>query len=274
MLKNSSVNLLHPPRLDKSAVRKSFNRSAARYDQSAVLQAEVLERLLERLDYIKLKPELIVDLGCGTGQAIKPLLKRYKKSSVLSLDMAERMLLEARKKYRWLDRKWLVNGDMEQLPLKDNCVDMIFSSLALQWSNDLAATFSEFKRVGRAGGLLMFTTFGVNTLKELRQSWLDIDNSPRVHRFADMHDIGDLLMAARLAEPVMDMENIVVEYRDFNDLLRDLKAIGATNAEQSRSRGLMTAGKLKALKQAYEKIALVDGRYQATYEVVYGHAWF
>ena len=272
-LPNSGYNMTMQPEIAHRilALNQEFYQTfALQFSQTRQRIQPGVRRILDALDL----EANILDLGCGTGQAIKPLLKRYKKSSLLSLDMAERMLLEAKKKYRWLDRKWLVNGDMERLPLKDHCVDMIFSSLALQWSNDLATTFSEFKRVGRAGGLLMFTTFGVNTLKELRQSWLDIDNSPRVHEFADMHDIGDLLMSARLAEPVMDMENIVVEYRDFNDLLRDLKAIGATNAEQSRSRGLMTAGKLKALKQAYEKIALVDGRYQATYEVVYGHAWF
>ncbi len=273
-MKNSSIDLLHPPRLDKAAVRKSFNRSAGQYEQYAVLQAEILTRLLERLDYIRLQPELVVDLGCGTGQAVKPLRKRYRKASVLCLDLAERMLLEARKKYGLLDRKWLVNADMEHLPLQDNCADLIFSSLALQWSNDLQTAFKEFKRVGRAGGLLMFTTFGVGTLKELRSSWEEIDNRPRVHQFEDMHDIGDLMLSAGMAEPVMDMENIVLEYREFNDLLRDLKSIGATNAEKSRSRGLMTAGRLKALQQAYEQIAYVDGRYQATYEVVYGHAWF
>ncbi len=273
-MKNSSIDLLHPPRLDKAAVRKSFNRSAAQYEQYAVLQAEILSRLLERLDYIKLQPELIVDLGCGTGQAVRPLRKRYRKASVLGLDLAERMLLQARKKYGLLDRKWLVNADMEHLPLKNHCADLIFSSLALQWSNDLQTAFREFKRVGRPGGLLMFTSFGVGTLQELRDSWGEIDSKPRVHQFEDMHDIGDLLLAAGLAEPVMDMENIVLEYTDFKDLLKDLKSIGATNAEKSRSRGLMTASRLKALQKAYEQIAFVDGRYQATYEVVYGHAWF
>lgn len=268
------MNLLNPPRLDKAAVKKSFNRCAARYDDAAVLQQEVLSRLLQRLDYIKLEPQLILDLGCGTGQAIRPLGKRYRKARVLALDMAEAMLVESRKKYRLLDKKWLVNADMEHLPLKDQCVDMIFSSLALQWSNDLAQSFAEFKRVGRPGGLLMFTTFGVNTLSELRHSFAAIDDRPRVHQFMDMHDIGDMMLTAGLSQPVMDMEQITLQYQNFRDLLADLKSIGATNAEKGRQRGLMTAGKLKRLQQAYEAIAFKDGCFQASYEIVYGHAWF
>ena len=239
-----------------------------------MLQREVLSRLLERLDYIKLEPKLILDLGSGTGQAIKPLNKRYAKTQVLALDMAEAMLAQSRKQYGLFDKKWLVNADMEHLPLKDQCVDMVFSSLALQWSNDLQHSFEEFKRVGRPGGLLMFTTFGVNTLAELRQSFAAIDDTPRVHQFMDMHDVGDMLLAAGLSQPVMDMEQITLQYKSFRDLLSDLKSIGATNAEKGRQRGLMTAAKLKRLQQAYEEIAFEEGCYQASYEIVYGHAWF
>ncbi len=268
------MNLLYPPRLDKKAVKKSFNRSAQKYDQSAILQAEILSRLIERLQYIKLKPTLIVDLGCGTGQAIKKLRKHYKKANVLALDMAEKMLFCAKSQYGLLDKKWLVNADMEQLPLQDSCVDLLFSSLALQWSNDLEQTFKEFRRVGRSGGLLMFTTFGVNTLKELRASFAQIDPAPRVHQFMDMHDVGDLMLSAGLSQPVMDMEEITMEYEKFSDLMADLKLIGATNAEKNRHRGLMTPAKLDRLRKAYEQIAYSNNKYQATYEVVYGHAWF
>jgi malonyl-CoA O-methyltransferase len=268
------VNLLNPPRLDKIAVKKSFNRGAVDYDKCAVLQAEVLKRLLERLEYIKLQPEWIVDLGCGTGQAVKPLNKKYRSAQVVALDMADAMLLRARKNYGLFDRKHLLNADMERLPFKAGCVDLIFSSLALQWSNDLFATFKEFKRVGRPGGLILFTTLGANTLRELRQSWAAVDPRPRVHQFMDMHDVGDALLSAGLSQPVVDMEVITIEYDRFFDLMRDLKGIGATNADRNRSRGLMTPAKLKRLQQAYEKVAFEGGRYQASYEVVYGHAWF
>jgi malonyl-CoA O-methyltransferase len=268
------MNLLNPPRLDKAQVRRSFNRSARGYDRSAVLQVEVLKRLLERLDYIKLDPRLILDLGCGTGQAIKPLRKRYRKASLLSLDLADEMLCVARQRYGLFDRKWLVNADMERLPIRDDCIDLVFSSLALQWSNDLPATFGEFSRVGRPGGLLMFTTFGVNTLSELRQAWASVDDRARVHQFLDMHDIGDMMMGAGLSQPVMDVEEIVVDYASVRELLADLKGIGATNAERTRSRGLLTASKMRALESAYRQVGFKNGRFRTTYEVVYGHAWF
>ncbi len=268
------MNLLNPPRLDKIAVKKSFNRGAADYDKCAVLQAEVLRRLLERLEYIKLQPEWVIDLGCGTGQAIKPLNKKYRSARVIALDMADAMLQRARKNHGLFDRKYLLNADMEALPFKTQSVDMIFSSLALQWSNDLHATFKEFKRVGRSGGVVLFATLGANTLRELRESWKLVDPMPRVHLFMDMHDVGDAMLAAGLSQPVVDMEEITLEYDKFPDLMRDLKGIGATNADRNRSRGLMTPAKLRRLQQAYEQVAFKRDRYQATYEVVYGHAWF
>jgi malonyl-CoA O-methyltransferase len=268
------VNLLNPPRLDKTAVKKSFNRGAVDYDKCAFLQSEVLKRLLERLDYIKLNPQWIVDMGCGTGQSIKPLCRKYRKAHVVALDMAHAMLQQAKKNYGLFDRKFLLNADLEALPFNNESIDMVFSSLALQWSNDLQATFQEFKRVGRPGGLLMFTTLGASTLKELRESWMLIDPTPRVHQFLDMHDVGDCMLSARLSQPVVDMEEITLQYENFSDLMKDLKGIGATNADRNRSRGLMTPAKLKRLQQAYQQVAYKDGRYQATYEVVYGHAWF
>jgi malonyl-CoA O-methyltransferase len=271
---NSFDDLLRPPRLDKKAVRKSFNRSARNYDDSAVLQREVLSRLIERLHYIKLEPKLILDLGCGTGQGIKKLKKQYRKARIVALDLADEMLRCASSQFGLLDSRCLVNADMELLPLKDDCIDLVFSNLTLQWSNDLMRVFREFQRVGREGGLLMFTTFGVNTLKELRDSFSRIDPTPRVHQFEDMHDVGDMLLASGLSQPVMDMETITLEYELFSDLMSDLKSIGATNAENTRSRGLMTASRLKRLEQVYREEGFRNGRFQATYEVVYGHAWF
>lgn len=268
------MNLLNPPRLDKAAVKKSFNRGAPDYDRCAVLQAEVLKRLLERLEYIKVSPHWVVDLGCGTGQAIAALNKKYRKSRVVALDMADAMLQQARSQYGLFDRKLLLNADMEALPFRSQSIDLIFSSLALQWSNDLEGAFKEMQRVGKPGGLVLFSTLGVRTLHELRESWMQIDSSPRVHQFMDMHDIGDAMMAAGLQQPVVDQEDITLEYEDFSDLIRDLKGIGATNADRNRSRGLMTPAKLNRLQQAYQQTAFNQGKYRATYEVVYGHAWF
>lgn len=269
-----SVNLLNPPRLDKAAVRKSFNRCADDYDRLAALQAEVLARLLERLDWVRLQPRHVLDLGCGTGQAIPALQKRYRGARVIALDLAERMLAHARRRYGLLGRKWLLNADFEALPIRDGSIDLLFSSLALQWSNDLPAVLRELRRVGREGGLLQFTTLGVDTLKELRAAWAAVDDRPHVHGFPDLHDIGDMMVGAGLREPVVDVETITLEYRRFADLLRDLKGIGATNADVGRGRGLLTPGRLRALESAYREQGFADGRYRASYEVVYGHAWF
>ncbi len=268
------MDLLNPPRLDKKAVKQSFNRGARDYDRCAVLQAEVLNRLLERLDYMRIDPAMVLDLGCGTGQAIRALLKRYRRANVIAMDLAEAMLAQAQRRYPLLARKLLVNADLETLPLAADSVDLVFSSLTLQWSNDLPAAFAEIKRVGRPGGLTLFTTLGVNTLQELRRSWALIDESPRVHQFMDMHDVGDAMMRAGLSQPVVDMEEITLTYTDFGDLMRDIKGIGATNADKGRARGLLTPGKLKQLREAYESVAFEAGHFRATYEVIYGHAWF
>lgn len=267
------MNLLNPPRLDKKAIKKSFNRSASSYNQAAVLQHEVLSRLTERLDYINLKPTTILDIGCGTGKGIKKLSQHYSKATVIGLDLAFNMLQRSKKEFGLFKKARLLSADMEALPIKENSVDLIFSNLAIQWVNDLELTLKEFKRIGRSGGLLMFTTFGPNTLWELNDSWLKIDNTPHVHRFIDMHDIGDILVGSGFAEPVMDSETITMQYPTFKDVLTDLKNIGANNADNQRSRGLMTPAKFKALETEYKKVGLIDDQYQASFEIIYGHAW-
>ena len=267
------LNLLNPPRLDKGVVKKSFNQAAERYNQAAVLQAEVLDRLLQRLPYIRHNPEMIIDIGCGTGKAFKRLKKYYPKARIVSLDLAFSMLREARREYGFLHKKALVNADMERLPFAGQCFDLLFSNLALQWANDLSATFTDMLRIARAGGLLMFATFGPMTLSELRAGWSEIDQKPHVHQFVDMHDIGDALMASGYAQPVIDSEIIRLEYCDFRQLLDDLKNIGASNADRNRSRGLTTPVKLKRLAQSYRQHGYQHGKYIASYELVYGHAW-
>lgn len=270
------MDLLNPPRLDKKAVKRAFNRSASDYDRCAVLQAEVQRRLIERLDYLKVEPQWVLDLGCGTGQAITALGRKYRSAKVVGLDLAEAMLHQASKQYRLFQRKRLINADLEKLPFQDDSFDLVFSSLALQWSNDLRGAFRELKRVVRSGGVVMFSTLGVNSLHELRSSWSSIDPSPRVHQFMDMHDVGDVMLAAGLLQPVVDMEEITMTYRDFDALMQDIKGIGASNAERNRSRGLMTPRRLKRLREAYRELAFDESSasYRATYEVVYGHAWF
>ena len=268
-----------PYALDKHRVRSSFDRAAATYDQAAVLQREICDRMAERLQYIKSEPRVILDAGCGTGYGARLLRQRYAKSRVIELDIAPAMLAASRgRQSGWkrflpfLNTPEQVCADIESLPLCDESVNMVWSNLALQWCNDLEATFAGMHRVLESGGLLMFSTFGPDTLKELRQAFGTLDGHAHVNRFPDMHDVGDALMRAGFAAPVMDMETVTQTYDDLAGLMRDLKALGAHNANQGRGRGLLGKGAWQRLQQNYEVLRR-EGKLPATYEVVYGHAW-
>lgn len=262
--------------LDKYQTRRAFDRSARDYDEAAVLQREVADRVLERLDLMKPVPHRILDVGAGTGYCTQALARRYTRARVVALDIAEGMLRAARVKQRWWQRlqgrQRYVCGDAESLPLADASVDMLFSNLALQWCSNLETVFDEFRRVLAPGGLLLFTTFGPDTLRELRESWRAVDGHTHVNAFMDMHDIGDALLRARFENPVMDMEHLTLTYPDVRALMRDLKQIGAHNVTLGRARGLTGARRMQAMLEAYEAYRQ-QGVLPATYEVIYGHAW-
>ncbi|WP_456414538.1 malonyl-ACP O-methyltransferase BioC [Thiolapillus sp.] len=258
--------------IDKERARCSFSRSADSYDEAAVLQREVSRRLLQRLDLVTLQPRAVLDLGCGTGGQAGQLLRRYPQARVYALDFALPMLAHARRKGRWLRRPHCVCADMEQLPLADNSMDLICSSLAFQWAGDPQSLYRECLRVLRPGGLLMFTTFGPDTLRELRAAWAAVDDHVHVSPFMDMHDLGDILVNSGYAAPVMDVERITLTYARVDDLMRDLKHIGAHNAATRRQRGLTGKARMQAMRDAYEGFRS-EGVLPATYEVVYGHAW-
>jgi malonyl-CoA O-methyltransferase len=258
--------------IDLARVRRSFGRSARGYDAAAVLQARVRDELLARLDVVRLDPAAILDLGAGTGHASLALKRRYRSSQVVALDLAEGMLREAGRRQTLLRRFRRVCGQAAALPLRDASIDLVFSNLMLQWCDDPAAVFRECRRVLRPGGLLTFTTFGPDTLVELRRAWATADGHAHVNRFTDMHDIGDALVRSGLAEPVMDVDRYTLTYDSVRDLMRDLKAIGAHNANAGRPRGLPGKGALDRMTAAYETYRR-DARLPATYEVVFGQAW-
>ena len=237
------------------------------------MQEEVQKRLVERLAYMRHQPRSIIDVGCGTGRALRELQKAYPRARVFAVDIAQQMLLCARPRFRLLSKQRLVLADMEQLPFCEGAFDLVFSSLALPWCNDLKATLAEFARVSAPGTLLLFSSFGPGTLRELAVSWQQIDDRPHVHRFVDMHDVGDAMMAAGFEQPVVDAEVIRMEYREFNQLLDDLRNTGASNVDVGRRRGLMTATELDRLEQAYREQGYENDRFVASYEIVYGHAW-
>ena len=280
-----------PYRLDPRSMRCAFERAAATYDASAVLQREVGQRMAERLALVKLQPAAILDAGCGTGDGLGELSTRYPEAFVLGLDIAYGMLDNARRRSaaaiaskrsllgRWLGSRMktgaepaLVCGDACRLPLAAGSVDLVWSNLTLQWINDAAIALDEFHRVLRVGGLLMFTTFGPDTLNELRAAFAGVDGATHVSRFIDMHDLGDMLVQSGFADPVMDMEKLTLTYDDATTMMRELKAIGAHNATIGRPRGLTGRARWGRVLNALETFRR-DGRLPATYEVVYGHAW-
>ena len=267
MIKTDNTTLI-----DKRLARLAFEKAASTYDDAAVLQNEIGDRSMERLDYVRLQPRRVLDLGAGTGMFTKALMKRYRKADVVALDIARPMLQRVKQRAGWLRKPGCVCGDSESLPFADDSFDLIFSNLMLQWCSDLQATFVELRRVLSPGGLLMFTTFGPDTLMELRASWEAVDGYTHVNSFIDLHDVGDSLMHAHWAEPVMDSEYITVTYPELRGLMQDLKQIGAHNVTSGRPRGLTGKRHLQQLVEAYEPFRK-DGVLPASYEVVYGHAW-
>jgi len=268
------------PDFDKRAVRRSFERAAATYDEGAVLQNEICRRLLERLHYIKLAPDWIVDAGSGTGNAVPGLLARFPRASVVTIDLALAMARRARmRRARWRRlfgwrgvRLFAACGDIEQMPVASGAAGLVWSNLALQWVNRPQRAFAEIERVLAPGGLLMFSSFGPDTLKELRAAFQGADGHTHVGWFIDMHDVGDALIAQGFSDPVMDMEHVTLTYATVRDLMRDLKCIGARNLTRGRPMTLSGKSLMAKVAQAYEAFRK-DGKLPATFEVVYGHAW-
>ena len=281
-----------PAAIDTRAVRLHFGRASGTYDAAAVLQREVASRLAARLDVVRLEPSRVLDAGCGTGDALVEFATRYPRAGRVALDLALPMLECARAKTaprRSFAGRLLAPrlgrpaggtpvfacGDIAALPFSPASFDLVWSNLALQWVPDPRRAFAECLRVLAVGGLFAFSTFGPDTLGELTRVFAAIDGEPHVSRFVDLHDLGDMLVAAGFADPVMEMERFTLTYADPAAMLRDLKAIGATNATAGRARGLMGRRRWQQVQAGLEALRAdtPDGRVPATYEVVYGHAW-
>lgn len=266
---------------NKHLVARSFGNAAAQYDDVAVLQRQTGDELLERLSLVTLKPKRVLDLGVGTGRNLSLLAKHYPEAQLLALDIAPAMLKQARQSYQKSSglKRWLpyaktphyLAGDAEHLPLADNSVDLVFANLSLQWC-DPRTSFAEIQRILRPDGLLMFTSLGPDTLRELRQAWAEVDDYPHVNMFYDMHDVGEAMMAAGLAEPVLDTDRYTLTYDSAMALMKDLKILGARNLNAGRRKGLTGKNTIKQVGDAYEQFRR-DDLLPATYEVVYGHAW-
>ena len=258
--------------LDPRLVRRSFGRASGTYDAAAAVQGEIRARLLERLDIVRLQPTAVLDLGAGTGHSSRELKRRYPGAQVIALDSSLPMLRESARQQRFLRKFSPLCADAQRLPLRSQSFDLVLSNLLLEWCHDPDAVFAEAARVLRPKGLFTFTTFGPDTLKEVRDLWRGVDPFTHVHRFIDMHDFGDALLRAGFAEPVMDTERLTVTYRDLPALLAELRGSGSRNIAQGRPRGL-TGRERGALVRSRSEQLVRNGPLRISVEVVHGHAW-
>ncbi|MDR0578085.1 MAG: malonyl-ACP O-methyltransferase BioC [Candidatus Accumulibacter sp.] len=268
------------PLIDARRARRGFARAAAGYDAVAVLQREIAARMLERLDYIRIQPDVLVDLGCGTGASLAALGERYPRARIVGLDACEAMLRvgeRRRSRLRWQlpflhgpRRASLAVADARALPLPAGAAGFVWSNLMLHWLADPLAGLREMHRALKTGGLLMFSAFGPDTLKELRACFSD--GHEHTLRFVDMHDYGDMLVECGFADPVMDAERLTLTYPTAAAFFDELRQSGSINATAGRRRGLMGRWAWQAVCEAYER-QRVDGRLPASFEVIYGHAW-
>lgn len=267
---------------DHRHVRRAFSRASASYDAAAQLQHEVENRLLESLDYLDDRvPDVVVDLGCGPARAATHMRKRWPRARVIAIDLALPMLQQAKPRgwsmlesslrlQKPIDR---INADARALPLADGSVDVLFCNLCLQWVDDLGAVFAGFRRVLKPDGLLLCSTFGPDTLYELREAFAQADAVPHVSPFASIAEFGDALMHAGFRNPVLDRDDFVNGYDDLPALMRELRAIGATNALTTRRHTLTGKSRFAKASAAYDEMRTDDGRLPATWEVIYAQAW-
>lgn len=266
--------------LDRRLIQRRFAKAAGTYGQADVLAREVARRMDERLDYIRIEPQRILDAGCGNGADLERLRQRFPQAQRIGIDFALPMLARIERKHRSLLARLirqqppsplLACADACALPLRHGSVSLVWSNLMLNWLTDPAPALAEFHRILEVDGLLMFSTLGPDTLRELR-STLSSQCGERVHQFIDMHDIGDALVKAGFSDPVMDMEVLTLTYATVDDLLRDLRMSGSTNASTARPRGLAGKAGWEHARTALDGL-YQDGRLPITIEVVQGHAW-
>ena len=259
---------------DHRQIRRAFSRSAAGYDAAAALQREAGRRLMESLEYLDQRtPEVVLDVGSGPAHAAADMRKRWPRAQVVALDLALPMLREAKKQSGWWKPFGRVCADARALPIADNSVDVLHSNLCLQWVEDLPAVFAGFRRLLKPGGLLLCSTFGPETLVELRDAFAQADEAPHVSRFPPIAQFGDALMSAGFRDPVLDRDLFTLTYADLPALMRELRALGATNALQARRHSLTGKGRFAAAAAAYETLRREDGRLPSSWEVIYAHAW-
>jgi malonyl-CoA O-methyltransferase len=284
------------PANDSRRLRKIFDRRAATFDDVAFLPREIAQRMRERLDYIKVHPAQVLDAGCGAGDDLPSLRERFPEAPVFGTDLSAAMLARA-VRHDAADTSWrrflpaslgralgsrgprFAQADFSALPFASGAFELIWSNLALHWHSRPDLVFPEWQRVLQVNGLLMFSTLGPDTLKELRGAYAEIEaahgTSSRKHviDFVDMHDLGDMLVESGFEIPVMDQETLTITYKSPESLLADVRRWGAYPFGRDASSGAASRRMHKALLAALEARRRDDGTIALTFEVIYGHAW-
>ena len=273
-------------RFGRDKIRRAFDRVASAFAANDFLYREMARRMDERLEMVRLSPTRILDAGCGLGADRLSLQRRYPASAWIGVDHSVSMLNHGQASdlaALSFMRRWFKPGrrvphvrvaaDLSTLPFVVQSMDLIWSNAAIHWLDNLPDVFKEFNRILRVGGLLMFSTFGPDTLKELRQAIRAAsgDATGRIHDFTDMHDIGDMLVHTGFSDPVMDMETLTLTYADPWQALRELRLAGSVAALDDRGGGLSSRAFWARVFAHWPQDA--QGRYPLTFELVQGHAW-
>lgn len=252
--------------IDKKMIALSFGKAAGTYDSVAHFQRWAGENLLEKIPDIN--PGQVLDMGCGTGYFGPALCRRFNESDYLGLDLSEQMLTYARSQHPAQGR-WLA-GDAENLPLKANTIDLVFSSLAIQWCADLPGLMSEVNRVLKPGGLFVFSSLLDGTLYELKQAWAQVDAKQHVNNFFRMEHYLNAAKSAHFKQHMLIEESHVLKYQKVTELMRELKALGAHNLNSDRAHSLSGRSRLANLIQAYEQFRDHQGFLPASYQLIWG----
>lgn len=253
-------------------IGQAFNAHANEYECEAQVQLEIGQRLFERLEYLKISPRYILDIGCGPGTFSTQLSQRYPTAEIVALDIAHAMLLIAKTKQTETHPLHVVNADMHHMPFATGQFDLIFSNQVLHWSHSLPTVLKEWQRILRPGGCVLFSTLGPDTFQEIRQAFQQVDNYAHVNTFHDMHHVGDGLLA-QFEDPVVDMEEIRAHFPSLSSLLHSLKAQGVKNIHEKRKTGLTGKDSWRRFEQYMTLTQTDTQKYPLTYEVVYGQAW-
>ncbi|MBT8087355.1 MAG: methyltransferase domain-containing protein [Gammaproteobacteria bacterium] len=259
-------------RLNRRDVQRRFDQAAATFDKADFVHAVTREGIIARLAPLLLDARAVLDLGAATGGATAPLRKRFRRATIVSVDLSHSMLRRCASKRRWWSRAAEVQGDAASLPFADDSFDLVFANLLLPWIDTLAPVLQEVARVLRKGGVFAFATLGPDSFAQLGRAWAEIDSGLHVNRFPDMHDVGDALLRAGLSEPVLDVDHLSVRYDDPHKLFRDLTAAGARNALEHRNRSLFGKGQFGRMLDALPAAA-GDKTVEIDLELVYGHCW-